>query len=242
MIKLTVRVIVLSAMFFICAQEKASAFYSPDTGRWLNRDPIAEGGGINLYRVAGDNPINDTDPLGLSNPIGGSNAVGPESGLADPSFFAPSVPSIPPISFNPTPSLPSAFPLLTGQPTPQEQYQYPFDGGVSDLTADFVDVATLAVGGVARNAIENSAVKKCVARSVGRAAADKAESDLIGRRADLQNLIKTLHKELDAMKNRVAIVQNDGDPVPPSLFKQIQENQAILEKAQQQLMEDSQKL
>ena len=39
--------------------------YDPDLGRWLNRDPIGEPGGVNLYRyVANDSP-NQTDHLGL---------------------------------------------------------------------------------------------------------------------------------------------------------------------------------
>jgi RHS repeat-associated protein len=39
--------------------------YDPDLGRWINRDPIAEEGGINLYRYAGNSPENLVDPLGL---------------------------------------------------------------------------------------------------------------------------------------------------------------------------------
>jgi hypothetical protein len=33
---------------------------------WLSRDPIAESGGINLYGYVGNNPVSETDPLGLS--------------------------------------------------------------------------------------------------------------------------------------------------------------------------------
>lgn len=41
-------------------------YYCPSTGRWLNRDPIGEDGGINLYGYVGNNPIFHTDPLGLA--------------------------------------------------------------------------------------------------------------------------------------------------------------------------------
>lgn len=39
--------------------------YDPRLGRWLSRDPIRERGGVNLYRYVGNNPVNQTDPLGL---------------------------------------------------------------------------------------------------------------------------------------------------------------------------------
>ena len=39
--------------------------YDPNTGRWLNRDPIGEHGGFNLYRYVSDDPENLNDPLGL---------------------------------------------------------------------------------------------------------------------------------------------------------------------------------
>jgi uncharacterized protein RhaS with RHS repeats len=45
-------------------QFSAQAFYNPTTGRWLNRDPIAEEGGVNLYGFVGNDPANTVDPLG----------------------------------------------------------------------------------------------------------------------------------------------------------------------------------
>jgi RHS repeat-associated protein len=39
--------------------------YDAETGRWISRDPIEEGGGLNLYNYVQNNPINAVDPLGL---------------------------------------------------------------------------------------------------------------------------------------------------------------------------------
>ena len=39
--------------------------YDPDTGRWPSRDPIQERGGLNLYRMAGNDSVNRRDYLGL---------------------------------------------------------------------------------------------------------------------------------------------------------------------------------
>jgi len=72
--------------------------YVPELARWLNRDPIQEAGGLNLYGYVGNNPVNKIDPLGLYNPISGpGGAVGPGSGLADPSLYLhlPPMPSAP---------------------------------------------------------------------------------------------------------------------------------------------------
>ena len=43
----------------------ASAHYDPTLGRWLNRDPIAEDGGVNLYGFVGNDGVNAWDNLGL---------------------------------------------------------------------------------------------------------------------------------------------------------------------------------
>ena len=42
----------------------ALAFYDPGTQRWINRDPIGELGGLNLYGFVLNSPINSVDPFG----------------------------------------------------------------------------------------------------------------------------------------------------------------------------------
>src|SRR5690606_15775293 len=41
-------------------------FYNAETGRWLNRDPIGEQGGLHLYGMADNNPVSWVDVLGLA--------------------------------------------------------------------------------------------------------------------------------------------------------------------------------
>ncbi len=41
-------------------------FYNPDTGRWLNSDPIQENGGLNLYGFVRNRPLDVVDPIGLA--------------------------------------------------------------------------------------------------------------------------------------------------------------------------------
>jgi len=59
-------------------------FYNPSWGRWINRDPIGEAGGSNLYAMVGNNPINYGDTNGLWGVQFGS---GPNIGLGDPSLI-----------------------------------------------------------------------------------------------------------------------------------------------------------
>ena len=48
-------------------------YYSPRLGRFLNRDPIAEGGGLNLYGFVNNSPVNGWDYLGLTIDDGGGD-------------------------------------------------------------------------------------------------------------------------------------------------------------------------
>jgi RHS repeat-associated protein len=41
-------------------------FYDPGAGRWLNRDPIEEEGGVNLYGMVGSDTVNSIDVHGLT--------------------------------------------------------------------------------------------------------------------------------------------------------------------------------
>jgi RHS repeat-associated protein len=41
-------------------------FYDPNLQRWINRDPIAGAGGLNLYSMAGNDCIGSLDPFGWS--------------------------------------------------------------------------------------------------------------------------------------------------------------------------------
>jgi len=50
--------------------------YDPDLGRWLSRDPLGEVGGLNLYRYAGGDPVNNIDTDGLCPQNGFAGAAG----------------------------------------------------------------------------------------------------------------------------------------------------------------------
>lgn len=57
--------IMMSASVVCFAAQNALAFYNPQSGRWLSRDPIEERGGMNLYQQVANNTINRNDSLGL---------------------------------------------------------------------------------------------------------------------------------------------------------------------------------
>jgi RHS repeat-associated protein len=40
-------------------------YYNPSTGRWPNRDPVDEQGGLNIYAFVGNSPLTEVDVLGL---------------------------------------------------------------------------------------------------------------------------------------------------------------------------------
>jgi RHS repeat-associated protein len=59
-------------------------FYEPNLSRWLNRDPIGEVGGINLYEFVRNRPVNGIDPFGLTTYVSDSPLADNTSGTYGP--------------------------------------------------------------------------------------------------------------------------------------------------------------
>jgi len=57
-------------------------YYQPSTGRWINRDPFDENGGMNLYGYVCDDPMNQIDLLGLVTFSGSPEWTSTVSGVA----------------------------------------------------------------------------------------------------------------------------------------------------------------
>jgi hypothetical protein len=55
----------LVALVWLLAPASAGAFYNPQAGRWLNRDPIGERGGVNLHVFVGNEAVGHVDLHGL---------------------------------------------------------------------------------------------------------------------------------------------------------------------------------
>jgi RHS repeat-associated protein len=74
-------------------------YYNPGTGRWLNRDPIEERGGLNVIGFVSGNAVSFVDVLGLQNP-------------------APIIPDLPPVVRPPGNIIPFPGPGPTPVPPP----------------------------------------------------------------------------------------------------------------------------
>jgi hypothetical protein len=65
--------IVVAAILFTVTEAQAvltwARPYDPNLGRWIQRDPIGEQGGLNLYGYVANNSVNFVDPLGLSSVV-----------------------------------------------------------------------------------------------------------------------------------------------------------------------------
>ena len=60
-----IRSLLLTALILSSSAFRAQAYYHPDEGRWLSRDPIGELGGQNLYGFVRNGPISRYDLFGL---------------------------------------------------------------------------------------------------------------------------------------------------------------------------------
>ena len=58
------RYLLLSALVLSSSAFQAQAYYHPDEGRWISRDPMWEGGGMNLYSFCRNATTIWIDPLG----------------------------------------------------------------------------------------------------------------------------------------------------------------------------------
>lgn len=69
-------------------------YYDPNTGRWINRDPIGTAGGINLYGFVGNNPITGVDSRGTSPGLWQRFFKGAADWLADQTKFQSGTPRL----------------------------------------------------------------------------------------------------------------------------------------------------
>ncbi len=58
-------IITVALLMFLRTAQPASAFYSPSAQRWVNRDPILEAGGLNLFAFVANRTPNRADAFGL---------------------------------------------------------------------------------------------------------------------------------------------------------------------------------
>jgi hypothetical protein len=77
MLTIPIRWALLALVLLPLSPQSASAFYDPGLQRWINRDPIQEDGGLNLYLHASGDPVDRHDLLGLSDENRPPEVVGP---------------------------------------------------------------------------------------------------------------------------------------------------------------------
>jgi RHS repeat-associated protein len=58
------------------AKDSGLRFYSAEISRWLSRDPITEGGGLNLYVFVGNTPVHYLDPNGTGPVVASPATIG----------------------------------------------------------------------------------------------------------------------------------------------------------------------
>lgn len=66
----------LTPVLMLTPRQTACAYYDPGTQKWINRDPIAERGGLNVYAVVANSPIGLVDPVGYGTYDGHNDGCG----------------------------------------------------------------------------------------------------------------------------------------------------------------------
>jgi len=102
---------------FLATPLSLNAFYDPGLQRWINRDPIEEDGGINLFSVVRNAPANDFDPDGLQCFIGAlpPMLLQPPPVVTPRLMLPPPRPWIPPYGLRPNPFRPGSWGRGTGK-------------------------------------------------------------------------------------------------------------------------------
>ena len=59
-----IRVLLFMALVWLALPTSGWAYYNPESGRWQNRDPIGERGGVNQYQFVRNDPVHYLDDLG----------------------------------------------------------------------------------------------------------------------------------------------------------------------------------
>jgi len=90
----TLRILLLTAITIFVFTGVASAHYDPNIGRWLNRDPIGENDGGNLYHFCLNSPDNFVDFLGLKVRVTVDGKTGPKDAGNDWALVAQMVNTI----------------------------------------------------------------------------------------------------------------------------------------------------
>lgn len=98
----------LVAFAWLLAPDSAVAFCNPQTGRWLNRDPIAETGGRNLHHFNYNDAVGHIDTAGKQSYLTGSFPIPwPSTGMPAFDPRPPEWPSTLPYPPPPSPPLPA---------------------------------------------------------------------------------------------------------------------------------------
>jgi hypothetical protein len=68
-------------LLLLASLQTAPAYYDPGAQRWINRDPIGERGGINLYSFVRNDPLSKRDRWGHSLVPAGAGPIGVAVGI-----------------------------------------------------------------------------------------------------------------------------------------------------------------